>query len=130
MATQAQISAKTTDALVAAEIDRVREILDFDGTADLPGDDELLSRIAALAGEQNQRLKAYVDDWDAIPALPVARKGGPKGTFYSTVDHQRQVRNRTRALLGYPLIGVSSGLRRIGVGYDYAGCPVERDLYD
>jgi hypothetical protein len=130
MATQAQIDLKTTDALTEGEIDRVREILDFDGTPDLPADETLLDRIEALSGVQRQRLKAYIDDWDRVVPFPVERRGGPKGTYFKTSDAYAQVRNRTRVLLGYgALASGSGGIRRIGVGYSGAMCPVEEDIY-
>lgn len=129
MATQTQINLKTVDPLTDGEIDRVREILDFDATADLPGDTELLSRIAALSGEKNQRLKAYIDDWDAVPPIRVKREGGPKGTHFSTDENYAQVRDRALVLLGYPKKASGSGFRRIPVGYSGSCCPVEEDIY-
>jgi len=129
MATQAEIDLKTTDPLTDGEIDRVREILGFDATADSSIDTDLIDRIGDLAGEKRQRLKAYIDDWDAISPVPVERRGGPKGTIYSTDKHEDRARNRTRALLGYSVPSTSSsGIRRISVGYPGSMCPVESDL--
>lgn len=128
MATQAQIDAKATTALVAKEIDRVREILDFDGTGDATLEADMQERLTALVDVQRQRLRAYIDDWDAISAAPVSTSGEKQ---YSTDKHQMQVRNRLRVLLGYsPLRGAGSGgLRRIGmVGEDGYACPVYEDL--
>lgn len=124
MATQTQINAKATDPITAGEADRVREILGFDGTTGTTADTDMLAKLAALSAPQRQRLRAYVDDWDAISQTPVRKEGGASGTYYDTDRHRNQVREFVRVLLAYPGEGdgggVIGGFGRISVG---SGCP-------
>ena len=122
MATLAEIAAKTTSALTAAERDKLREILEFDAEPGSSLYTDLETKCDDLSGERNQRARAYIDDWDLISVEPVTLEGGADALRYSSEAHERQVRNRLRLLLGYePIGGASSGvLGRIAVG---ATCP-------
>lgn len=123
MATLAQIALKSADALTDAERDKVREILDFEAHDAGTDHADLETRFDALAGELNQRLKAYIDDWDRISVQPVQLAGGTDAINYSTAAHELKVRNRVRLLLGYTAItsGGAGQVRRIPV--TAAACP-------
>lgn len=126
MATQTQIDAKVDTVLVDKEIDRVREILESDGTGNAALESDLNDRLDAISAVQRQRLRAYINDWDAIPPMPVRKEGGAKGTFYDTDKHQAQVRARLRVLLGYSAKSGTGGIKRIGYNTG-VGCPGYED---
>jgi hypothetical protein len=123
VATLEEIAAKATTALTSAERDKLREILEFDATPDTSTYDDLETKVDALEGYQNQRARAYIDDWDVISVQPVTLDGGADAMSYSSTSHELQVRNRLRLLLGYAKLGGSAstgGIGRIPVGY---ACP-------
>jgi hypothetical protein len=120
MATLAEIAAKSTSTLTAAERDKVREILEFDATPGTSPYTDLETKLDALAASGNQRARAYIDDWDDISPAPVAREGGPDGTRYTTTGHEQHVRDKLRLLLGYTkTLRRVGGIGRISVG---SGC--------
>ena len=120
MATLDDIAAKSSAELTDLERDKLREILDFDSTPTSSNYVDLEAKCDALAGPLNQRARAYIDDWDLISA-PVVLDGGADAMKYSTKEHEMQVRNRIRLLLGYDKVGgetsSSGGIYRIPVGW-------------
>lgn len=125
MATLDEIAAKSTSELTAAERDKVREILEFDATPGTSIYDDVEAKIEALDAVRNQRLRAYIDDWDYISPAPVRLEGGTDAVEYSTSSHELLVQNRVRLLLGYEPIRRTGagGIGRIPVGSscDYHG---------
>lgn len=121
MATLAEIAAKDTATLTAAERDKLREILEFQAESGDSMYDDLETKITALAPVGNQRARAYIDDWDEINVAPTSLSGGTDAVSYSTASHQREVRNKLRLLLGYEKEAGSrrGGIGRIAVGW---GC--------
>jgi hypothetical protein len=122
VATLDEIAAKSSSALTVAERDKLREILEFDATPDTSTFDDLETKVDALEAYQNQRARAYIDDWDLISVQPVTLDGGSDAMRYSSKEHETQVRNRLRLLLGYAKLGTATagGIGRIPVGYS---CP-------
>jgi hypothetical protein len=104
VATLAQIAAKDDATLTALERSKVREILaeTFD-TADAAWT-TLETIFTALAAVQNQHVRAYIDDWDAIPIQPVELSGGARALTYDTDRHRWEVGNRIRRALGLALL--------------------------
>lgn len=118
MATLDEIAAKSAVTLTDLERDKLREILEFDSTPTSSNYLDLETKCDALAGQLNQRARAYIDDWDLISA-PVELDGGADALKYDTVKHELQIRNRIRLLLGYDKVGsaiTSGGINRIPVG--------------
>lgn len=125
MATLAEIAAKSTSALTAAERDKLREVLDFQAETTDTLYPDLEAKITALSAVGNQRARAYIDDWDVIPVAPVTRSAGSQGeASYSKAGHEQVVRDRLRLLLGYAKEAGSAragGIGRIPVGWDCGG---------
>lgn len=121
MARLEEIADKVDTALTDLERDKLREILEFDSTPTSSNYVNLEAKCDALAGPLNQRARAYIDDWDLIGA-PSALDGGADALKYTTKEHEMQVRNRIRLLLGYDKIGgdsssSSTAIHRIPVGW-------------
>lgn len=91
MATLAQIGAKSSSALTTLEKDHVREVL---GLSSEPGTTEftdLETLLDGLAAVRNQKVRAVLDDWDAIIPEPSKKSGGAQGIEYETGRHRYQV---------------------------------------
>lgn len=119
MATLDEIADKDDAELTTLERDKLREILEFDSTPTSSNYVDLEAKCDALAGPLNRRARAYIDDWDLISA-PVVIDGGADALKYSTKEHEMQVRNRIRLLLGYDKVDSmpsSGGIHRIPVGW-------------
>lgn len=67
--------------------------------------DDITIAAAALAASQRQYARAYLIDWESTTEIPVTLDGQGRG--YSAVEHQINVGEKMRALLGLRKLNIA-----------------------